>query len=65
MLHPNPWNLEVASSQTGSPGQDSGGGPDRIRSQTGLAHLSVPGEMELSSVSLKPRRFSCTFGLSD
>lgn len=65
MLRPNPWNLGAAGSQTGPPRQDSGGDPDRSQSQTGLAHLSVGGELELSSVGLKLSRLSCTSGLSD
>lgn len=65
MLRPNPWNLGAAGNRTGPLRQDSGGDPDRSQSQTGLAHLSVRGELELSSVSLKLSRLSCTSGLSD
>lgn len=44
MLHPKPWNLEMAGSQAGPPGQDSGGDPDRSQSHTGLAQPRTGGQ---------------------
>lgn len=53
MLHPDPRNPEVAGSQTGPPGQDSGGDPDRSQS-----HIE-----SWTTVCLEPMPGCCASGL--
>lgn len=49
MLHPKPWNPEVAGSRAGPPGPDSGGDPDWSQSHTGLAQPRRTGRQRAGS----------------